>query len=483
MIVRVVVVFLFLVVFLYGIGRGIAWIISKAKGRMKPKGKAMEFLLKEHNFPKLLQLTPNCRKTAYIFALTLVFYIVCFYVLGCCIYGDFISHNRIGGFVTFFEVQLIIAIFTGIFRHIIARVIRKSKHESLISTFQFILFFSALPYLALSYPNNWWSGYISLGGTLGRLIFYFGIILPEIVGFFGFVFIRKKVKILGIIIVVIAFLAGIEILPIRRTFLFYHTWPTTSLYKELKPFGKTDRESEFKRSLSTIEDLAISSDSFPSESLKSITIYMPDLERNPDILRLNTKRSDWKDIVSQFEKKVFRLNVKLDSDGDGLSDFREAELLSDAYNKDTDGDRINDRDDSDPLNPYEESDVGEIKSAVLGFYVDSFPFYLIENNFYDGRGEFGNFDKHVIILDDKQLRLWDCIFAKQHVSKYSPISSGPGGAVLPYITFLEYSFDIFRKINIVLLMLNYGIDSDGFLYLLIKWRGEWRVWGGRMLWT
>lgn len=483
MIVRVIVVFFFLVVFLYGIGRGIAWIISKAKDRMKPKGKAMELLLKEHNFPKLLQLTPNHRKTAYIFVFTLVFYIVCFYVLGCCIFGDFISHNRIGGFITFFEIQLIIAIFTGIFRHIIARVIRKSKHESLISTFQFFLFFSALPYLVLFYPNNEWKGYISLGGTFGRLIFYFGVILPEIVGFLGFVFLRKKVKILGIIIIAIAFLAGIEILPIRRTFLFYETWPTASLYKELKPFGKLDREFEFKRSLRTIEDLVVKSNSYPSESLVTITLYMPDLEKNPNILRLNTERLDWKDLLSQFEKKVFRLNVKLDSDGDGLSDFREAELLSDAHNSDTDGDGINDREDSDPLNPYEESDFGEIKAAVLGFYVDSFPFYLIENNFHDGRGEFGNFDKHVIILNYKQLRLWDDIFAKQHISKYSPIYRGPGGSDLPYIAFLEYSFDIFRRISIVLVRLDHGIDSDGVLYLLIKWRGEWRVMGGRVLWT
>jgi hypothetical protein len=335
----------------------------------------------------------------------------------------------------------------------------------------------------LCYPNEWCGGKIFLGGNLGRLFFYFGVILPEIIGFLGFAFLRKKVRILGIVIVVIAFLAGIEILPIRRTFLFYDIWSTISFYKELKPFGKLDREFEFKRSLKIIEDLAVKSKSYPSESLVTITLYMPDLERNPDILRLKTERSDWKDLVSQFEKRVFRLNVKLDSDGDGLSDFREAELLSDAHNSDTDGDGINDKDDSDPLNPYEESDVGEIKSAVLGFYVDSFPFYLIENNFYDGRGEFGNFDKHVIILSDKQLRLRDFIFAKQHISNYTIILIGPGDSDLPYIAFLGYSFDIFRRISIVLVRLNYGIDSDGLLYLLIKWRGEWRVCGGRMLWT
>ncbi|MCK4235422.1 thrombospondin type 3 repeat-containing protein [candidate division WOR-3 bacterium] len=316
------------------------------------------------------------------------------------------------------------------------------------------------------------------------LIFYFGVILPEIIGFFGFVFLKKKTKILGAIIMTIAVFVAIEILPIRRSFLFDNYMTVMYPSVKLKPFGKLDREFEFKRSLKTIEDLAVKSNSYPNESLVTITMYMPDLEKYPNILGLNTNRTDWKDIVSQFEKKMFRLNVKLDSDGDGLGDFREAELLSDAYNKDTDGDGINDREDSDPLNPYKESDFGEIKAAVLGFYVDSFPFYLIENNFHDGRGEFGNFDEHVITLNYKQLRLWDDIFGKQNISGYYPIYTGPGGSGLPYIAFLKYSFDIFRKINIVLVRLYYsGIECDGVLYLLIKWRGEWRVLGGRVLWT
>lgn len=427
-------------------------------------------------FPKI---PPEKRKSIYIFIIVVVFYITVFFI-GLSIYGA--VERKTDGFLTPFEVFLIIAALTGVIYLLLTRKIKGIRKRAVIPAIQVFLVFSALPYLVLLYPNDAWRGKIVLGGIWGVLIFYLGVILPEMIGFLGLLFLRKKVKILGIIIITIAFLAGFEILPIRRTFLFYHTWPTTSLYKELKPFGKTDRESEFKRSLSTIEDLAASSKSFPSESLVTITLYMPDLEKNPDILKLNTKRSDWKYIVSQFEKKVFRLNVKLDSDGDGLSDFREAELLSDAYNKDTDGDCINDREDSDPLNPYEESDVGEIKAAVLGFYVDSFPFYLIENNFYAGRGEFGNFDKHVIILNYKQLRLWDCIFAKQHVSKYSPISSEPGGSDLYYITFLKYSFAIFRKINIVLVTWEYGSYGHGLLYLMVKWRGEWQVWGGRMLW-
>jgi len=103
-------------------------------------------------------------------------------------------------------------------------------------------------------------------------------------------------------------------------------------------------------------------------------------------------------------------------------------------------------------------------------------------HFFDGREEFGNFDKHVIVLNEKQMRLWNYIFGKQHVSKYSPTYSGHGGSVLPYIAFLDCSFYFFRKVSIVLVSHDQAIDSDGLLYLLVKWRGRWKEAGGRMLW-
>ena len=415
MIVRVVVVFLFLVVFLYGIGRGIAWIVSKAKVRMKPKGKAMEFLLKEHNFPKLLQLTPNCRKTAYIFVFSLVFYIVCFYVGGCFIYGDFISDNRIGGFITFFEIQLIIAIFTGIFRHLIARVIRKSKHESLISTFQFVLFFSVLPYLVLKYPNDWWKGYISLGGTLGRLIFYFGIILSEIMGFVGLAVLRKGKKIGGWIIIGFTVLLSIEILPFRRNFLFSDYIPVTIHSENMKPFVKENREFEFERSLKIIEDLAVKSENSPKDSIIKIEITVPGQKGDKmDTLKIHPMYI----LLGNYDKKTYAINTNLDSDEDGLSDFEEAELLSDAYNKDTDGDGINDNEDTDPLNPFKESDFGEIKKAIFEFYNDTSSYYLVENQFWRGEGEFANFNKHVVILSDEEIHRWSIIFGDLYKNEY-----------------------------------------------------------------
>jgi len=58
-------------------------------------------------------------------------------------------------------------------------------------------------------------------------------------------------------------------------------------------------------------------------------------------------------------------------------------------------------------------------------------------HFFDRRGGFGNFDKHVIVLDEKQIRLWDYNFGKKHVSKYFPAYSRTSGSDFPNIAFLD----------------------------------------------
>ena len=130
------------------------------------------------------------------------------------------------------------------------------------------------------------------------------------------------------------------------------------------------------------------------------------------------------------------------------------------------------------LNPFKESDFGEIKKAIFEFYNDTSSYYLIENQFWRGEGEFANFNKHVVILSDEEIHRWSIIFGDLYKNEY-------GHENYNIYFFDKYWYYFFGRVAIVQFTMLCGcrFDSDGFLYLLTKWRGEWRVWGGRWLWT
>jgi hypothetical protein len=460
--------------FLYGMVRTIAWLVKKVgfSHALVNEDKPRKGIYKKIKFPLEKHFTPEKRNAAFIFFLTLLFNYLLFRIFAVYIWETFVADTRISVYLSQFEIYICNALLTAILSYILVRVISKRKKDLLIPSILYFLFYSALPYLVLWYPNDVWNGYISLGSKAGRLLFYFGVILPEIVGFIGLTFFRGKYKKLGWLFIVLMFLLGVEILPVRKHFLFFNALPTEEYYSEFKSYGKADRELEFTRAIETVENLVEKSKDSSSGSLDTVSLFVPIRVSVHDTCSLPNNNDKFKD----YEKRTFLIDKNLDSDNDGLSDFEEAKLLSDAYSEDSDGDGVKDGDDSDPLNEYIVSDYARIKSEIFKFYGDTSSFFLVENLFYRGHGEIAHFDRKVIILNKEQMEKWETIWQNE---------SGNYNDHYGIYIFGKYSFDIFKRVIIIQMTRRCGCgrDSDGYCFILVKWFGEWHVLGGRLLWT
>lgn len=379
-------------------------------------------------------------------------------------------------------VFVIAAAFTAVLHFIISGVMQKSGRNALIPSIQVFLFFSALPYIFfLVFPLNWKTIYL---GIFDMIVFHLAAVLPELLCFTGLIWLKRRAKLPSAFFIAASALAAFEILPLRISFMypddseimlrFYHPEAT-------KPFGKSNREPEFKRSLDTINRLVARSRAAPSESLTQVIIGVPDLQKYPDILKLNASESQtWEDFVSGFEVNEFTLNAGLETDGDGLSDFEEAEMLSDAYKRDTDDDGIDDKEDSDPLNPFVASRYAEVNAAVLESFAAGlrYQFLIVDNQFYRGRGEIANFSKHVILLEHDQVLTWDIVFGRQYSRRYGPDDYGL------YMHLGRTLFDLSGRIAIVDVVQYHGIgqDSSGIILVLARFRNGWRVIAVNNIW-
>ncbi|MGB3340037.1 MAG: hypothetical protein WBB37_00960 [bacterium] len=374
----------------------------------------------------------------------------------------------------------------SLFFLLLSGVNEKSYSDLIIPTLRVFIILSAVPYMYNCFISTW-----SLF-LIGSISFLLIIILPEILAFIGLLLIEKPLKILGYICVILAILTAIEILPIRMLYIFdadMEFMHPTDL-GSIMSFGKTDRESEFLRSLQTIKQLSLRSQNMKPDRLKKVIIEEPDLTEFPDVLRLDTlylppwhMGSDgyWQNMEMVFEKKEYLIDVKLDTDGDGLSDWNEIELLCDAYSKDTDGDGIDDGIDTDPLNPIVVSDYADINTAILlQLSQDTVTkiIYLIDNEFDNGHGEFSNCDEHIIILHPDQISKWNIIFGEQYTAHQQRSFFGQR------IDFSKHVMSCAHRFAIVGIVQFHGVwaDSSGILFLLMKWQGKWRIIAGRVLW-
>jgi len=302
---------------------------------------------------------------------------------------------------------------------------------------------------------------------------------------------RKHRKIIGSIFIALTIILAIEILPLRM--IFFYDADFTLLMRpsdpeNIIPYGKEDRVYEFERSLKIIDELSEKSQKQNPEDLAEIVIYFPKLEKYPDILEITPSDAEeywtwqyWDELDSAFVEKEMLLDLKIDSDSDGLSDFQEAELLSDAYNADTDDDGIMDSDDTDPLNQFIGSDYADIKSLVLQeleIYPDPSAVYLIDNRFYYGHGEFNNVRNHIVLLAPDHVNKWNVIFGEQYMM------SGQRSLFGQRLTFGKYIFDITGQLVIIGVVQHHGVwaDSSGHVFLLMKLKGTWQLLAGRCMW-
>lgn len=425
----------------------------------------------------MLMINRNIRSKLYIVLVSIIYYFIILIIK-----PEFWS--EISRSISYSQYFLISAIFLGIIHFIIARIAIKSWKRAIIPSIQLFLITNILPYIPL--PGGWNPAFFV--GTIGAILCYIIILLPEIWIFIGITALRKN-KILGIASVIIATIIALEVVPVRMVF-----WLDESAgflmrkadQQRMRPYGKIDREYEFKRSLQTLQNLAIASENFSSENKDTTIIYIPDLDDKPNFLKLDTVHYSgqyykWEYFFSNFKPETLLIDIAIDTDGDGLSDFREAELLSDAYNKDTDEDGLEDKEDSDPLNSYKESSCADIYAAVLDHWskYHIFPFYIVDGYFYNGRGEIGNFTKQVLVLHFDQVGKWNMIFGEQYLTDY-----GQRSYYGQYVGFSKYQFDLFGIIAAIGVTQHHGIwsDSSGLQLLLVKWRGQWQIIAAHLLW-
>lgn len=435
------------------------------------------------------RIPPRIRRIVSTFVILILLFIV--YSLTFASVASEYEHYRLHKHIPLSTTIYVIAFLIGVIYFIIATFTRKSGKNSFIHSIQVFLVFAAIPYVIFLMPG--WG--IHFFGPVARVPFSLICILPEVCAFIGLVFISKHYKKAGSILIAIAVMLTIEVFPLRGMFLYDADFelPVPSDPDNMIPFGKEDREFEFKRSLKIIEDLSTKSVRALSVNLQNIVIYLPNLDEYPNILKIDTLDDpilraqwldmNWPDIGSAFRRKEYLLDVQLDSDGDGLSDFQEAEILSDAYNADTDGDGIKDGEDTDPLNQLIESNIGDVKSALLQYlrmHPDLSTSFLIDNEFYHGRGEFSNIDKHVILLSADQINKWNVIFGEQYLYADGIQRSYFGQRLI----FGKCIMDLCGRVAAIGVIQKHGVwvDSSGFVFLLAKFSGKWHLVAGRLLW-
>lgn len=390
---------------------------------------------------------------------------------------------------------LVIALLMGILYFLFDGIIRKKGKKAIISSIQVFLVFSVLPYVRWVLHKSFWGVYFYRGGIAPVLV-YLVCFLPELTAFLGCVLLRRKIKITGFIVIFLSIILTVEILPLRMVFFYdadMQFLMGVSDPENFVPYGKEDREFEFRRSLKIIKDLSEKSKKQNPDVLEKIIIYLPKLDKYPNILKMIPHTADnyftreyWEKLEVAFEDREFMLNIRIDSDGDGLSDFEEAEILSDAYNADTDGDGVKDGEDTDPLNQLIESDFADIKSTVLQALeietdsVVSGVSYLLDNEFYNGHGEFSNIDKHVILLSPDQINKWNIIFGEQYLCNDGLQRSFFGQRLF----FGKYMFGLTGQLVIIGVIQFHGVwaDASGLVFLLIKLYGKWYLVAERCIW-
>jgi hypothetical protein len=253
----------------------------------------------------------------------------------------------------------------------------------------------------------------------------------------------------------------------------------------MKPFGKLDRETEFIRSQNTLSNLVATSAQLPREKRTPVVLGRAPLEGDIDILNADISAfHTWEDLVGQLETYEVSLDTTLDSDGDGLSDFLEAQLLSDARLQDTDGDGYTDEKDSDPLNPLILSHHARINAAILECLADHFslPFLLVENRFREGRGEIANFSRHALLLENDQARKWGLVFgyALDEIlwpATYDPLLNDVDRLAL-YVQIGRIRVSPSRRIALAEVIHR----NCGLVLLLARFPDEWRVIVVNLLW-
>ncbi len=385
-------------------------------------------------------------------------------------------------FLSYSIWHIITALLVCLLYFLISEVKQKSGRRSILPAIQIYLIFSTIPYVLSNLSLPFFNAQFHL--SISSIILLYCIsIFPELFAFVGIICLRKNYRLLNIVLISIAIGSAIEIYPIRTAFRFdsaEHVIQRLHDAEHMKPFCTNDRKFEIKRSIGTIKQLIILSKNSSNEHLRKITLKFPNLKTKPDMLKLG---ADWQWMPYEywddnrnpaFIEKVFNLDTILDSDGDGLSDFREAVLLTDAYNIDTDDDGIFDKKDSDPLNPFIESEIAHMNAAIIEYWMadlwcadEEDPFFCdVINHFYSGKGEIANFSKHVLLMSGDHRCLWYLIF--EDLYRYGP----------PDIQIGRPLFDFTRRIVVV----DITCSSGGGMLLLIKRNGKWQVIAWRGMW-
>jgi hypothetical protein len=321
--------------------------------------------------------------------------------------------------------------------------------------------------------------------------------LPEIIGILALFLMKRKRIIAGGILMLFMIIILIELFPLRLKFIHIHpddmvSCMFTERYEKFgKTFGNPDKEAEFTRSLHTIEHLVTSVKKDQSKSYQTVIMNIPDLHTNPTVLSLKwcTEHLYGFPILSEINFDTLVLDVNMDSDGDGLTDFLEAALLSDARDEDTDDDGFIDGRDSDPLNPYKDTKYAHVNAAILEYLTKkrleasrvytlglSGPYYekktphlwLIINDFWEGHGEIGNFKEHVLILEKAHFYLWTRIFTFYEGQFY---------------WIRRHSYSILGQYAIVQLSTMSDAGGGDYLVLLMKWKGQWSVVGWQYMYV
>lgn len=373
-----------------------------------------------------------------------------------------------------------LSIFMGIFHFLKEGVIKKKHKEALLPSIQVILIFSA-------YSTTTWGGTYNIWETIPRFwdifiiwtVISLTVALPEILCLLGIFWCKKNQWKLGIISFSLAIITFVQFLAVRTNFIYAtgeERWLALFTHPEDKAFGIEDQSSQLQRSVVAIRNLEKHSKQVPYENLSKIVLNMPNLINYSQILD-----RDWNfeecayryyvsDTTNYFSTETLWLDLSLDSDGDRLTDFEEAELLSNPYDKDTDKDGYLDREDSDPCNPFIESDRAYVHAAILKEWTKDrdfeYPicthprFCVVSNKFYEGHGEIANFGKPVVLLSTGFLQFWEIIFDRYH-------SDHP----LPDITIGRILYNSTENIAIVSVSGNGG----GWIMLLCKFLGKWHV--------
>jgi hypothetical protein len=417
-----------------------------------------------------------------LFVLPGIFYLVSSFLL-----------ERWGGEI-FHAVPYIYGIYavaglTGILHFTISRVLGRSWRNAVITSIQIFALFSVVPYvvfLSFSVSDPFWTR-ILLGPT-GTVILFLSTVLPELLWFIALAYLKRKSYVLTIAFALAAMMATFEIWPARASFLFSEAEAMSPRFRDpaiMKPFGKRDRETELRRSLETLDHLAMTSVTLPGDRLTPTVFGFPLFDEYPDILKLDTSETEEtyyqsrRDPFSGFEQMEVSLDTTLDSDGDGLSDFLEAELLSNPHLEDSDGDGTPDAKDSDPLNPLVVSNYAGINAAILEYITKrySWPLLVVENRFYKGRGEIANFDGHVLLLEWNQARKWSNIFSWQLYGMVDIQTRGIPPEP-PYVRIGRILVTPSSRVAVAEVI----YEDAGLVYFLVRPRSRWQVAGETVKW-